>query len=318
MEANEWNQSPDKEPQPKNFKMTLAALAILLLISLGFNIYQFNKNKQASQTVESLNIDLKDTESARELLQNKLDDLGTQFETTRMDLTSKDSILSQRDTEIFEKQKQIQNILNKSNVTEKELKQAQRMINSLNQDIVQFKKEIEILKEKNDSLVAVTDTLLYHQTQLSSELAVEKQRADDTEQKFRSTFSVSNYQIQGLKVRKSGKEVETDKAKRIDKLRVTFDLDANQYAESGQKEIFIAIYKPDGSLGRFKDAHHGQLKTASNGNIDYSDKVVFNYQKGSKQNIAFDWEDFDFPRGIYKIDLYQNGLKIGNKSVELK
>ncbi|HUH35587.1 MAG TPA: hypothetical protein VL022_07140 [Moheibacter sp.] len=318
METNELNQYPENEPQPKNNKVILAVLAIALLASLGFNAYQFSQNKQANQTVETLNIDLKDTETARELLQEKLDDLNMQFEETRMDLSAKDSILTHRDSEIFEKQKQIQSILNKSDVSEKELKQAQRMINSLNQDIAQFKKEISILKEKNDSLVAVNDTLQFNQTQLTSELAVEKQRADDTEHKMRSTFAVSNYQIQGLKVKKSGKEVETDKAKRIDKLRVSFDLDANQYAESGQKEIYIAIYKPDGSLGRFKDATHGQLETASNGNIDYSDKVSFNYQRGSKQNISFDWEDFDFPRGHYKIDLYQNGLKIGNKSVELK
>lgn len=320
METNEFDQSsPTEQPEgKKSNKAIIVALAALLLGSLGFNVYQLNQNKKTTSAIEILNVDLKDTEQAKIVLQSKLDDLTADFEATRIDLESKDSILTRRDAEIFEKQKQIQSILSKDNVTEKELSQAQRMINSLNNEIAQFKREIATLKEEKDSLIAVTDTLQFKQTQLTSELEEEKQRADDNEQKMRSTFSVSNYQIQGLKVRKSGKEVETDKAKRIDKLRVSFDLDPNQYAESGPKEIFIAIYKPDGALGKFDGATYGQLETTSSGMIDYSDKVRFNYQTGSKQNITFDWEDFDFPKGHYKIDLYQNGMKIGQKTVELR
>lgn len=316
METTEMEKSsPERNNQNRPI---IIALSVLLIASIGFNIYQLNKNHRTTNEVELLNIDLKDTENARKLLQEKLDELTIEFEQSREDLSARDSMLVQRDIEIFEKQKEIQNILSKSEVNSSELKKAQRMINSLNNDIAQFKREISELKQQKDSLIAVTDTLNIKQTELITELASEKERADKTEQTLRSTFSVSNYKIQGLKVRKSGKEVETDRAKRIDKLRVSFDLDPNQHAESGSKEIFIAIYKPDGSLGKFEGATHGIMKTASLETIEYSDKVSFNYQTGSKQNITFDWEDYDFPKGNYKIDLYQNGLKIGQEILELK
>ena len=97
-------------------------------------------------------------------------------------------MLVQRDVEIFEKQKEIQNILNKSEVTSSELKKAQRMINSLNNDIAQFKREIAELRQQKDSLIAVTDTLNIKQTELITELETERQRADETEHKLRSTF----------------------------------------------------------------------------------------------------------------------------------
>lgn len=318
METNE-NYNEEHNDQQKTSKtkeyVIIGILFAALLGSLGYNVYLHN---QSADRIETLNIDLKDTESAKVILQQELDDLTAEYERAKVDIETKDSLLSTRDKEIFSKQKEIQNILSKENVTSAELKKAQRMINSLNTDIAQYKKQISILTEKNDSLIARTDTLQYQQTQLSGELAVQTQRADDTEQKMKSTFSVSNYQITGLKVRNSGKEVETDKAKRIDKLRVAFDLDPNQFAESGQKEIFIAIYKPDGSLGKFKGASYGELETVNKGTIEYSDKVSFNYQKGSKQNITFDWEDFEFPKGTYKVDLYQNGMKIGQKSLDLR
>src|SRR5690606_13814153 len=151
-------------------------------------------HNQSADRIETLNIDLKDTESAKVILQQELDDLTAEYERAKVDIETKESLLSTRDKEIFSKQKEIQNILSKDNVTASELKKAQRMINSLNTDIAQYKKQISILTEKNDSLIARTDTLQYQQTQLSGELAVQTQRADDTEQKMKSTFSISNYQ----------------------------------------------------------------------------------------------------------------------------
>lgn len=318
METNETQSNYDQQPTPPSKTreyIIIGVLAALLLGSLGYNYYQHSQNK--SET-DLLTLDLRDTEKAKVILQNQLDSLTEEFEQSKLDLGVKDSLLSKRDMEIFDKQKEIQNILNKSNVSEDELKQAKRMINALNADIARFKQEIAVLQEKNDSLLVVNDTLRYNSFKLGEKAHNEKAKAEATEKKMRSTFSVSNYQIKGLRVKNSGKEVETDKAKRIDKLRVSFDLDPNEYAASGEQEIFIAIYKPDGSLGKFQDASPGQLETWSLGSVEYSDKVAFNYTKGATQNVTFDWEEYDFPKGTYKIDLYQNGLKIGQKSLELR
>lgn len=288
----------------KSFVIALICLSFLGQISCD------NGKKEAEEKIENLNLNLENAEEAKATLQNEFDNLKAEFDNLKIDLSSKDSILSKKDTEIANKQREIQNILSNKNATEAELKKAKELINSLNADVASFKEEIAALKAEND-------TLKINQERLEGNLTAETKRADDTEELIKSTFSVSNYKITGLKVKGSGKEVETDKAKRIDKIRVSFDLDPNQNAD-GEKEIFIAIYKPDGGLGKFKGSNPGQIKTNSNGTIDYSDKVSFNYQRGSKQNITFDWEDFDFPKGNYKIDLYQNGMKIGQRSVELR
>src|SRR5690606_11328401 len=172
------------------------------------------------------------------------------------------------------------------------------MISALNADIARFKQEIAVLQEENDSLLVVNDTLRYNSFKMSGKVEKEKAKAIATENKMRSTFSVSNYKITGLRVKNSGKEVETDKAKRIDKMRVSFSLDPNEFAESGQQEVYIAIFTRDGTLGRFHDASPRQLEAWSLGTIDYSDKVAFDYTKGSTQNVPFDWEEYDFPNGI--------------------
>lgn len=311
---NNPNLQPE-EPRKKNNQITIIVLIILLIGSISFNIYQ-SMNKSA--TVELINVDLRDERKAKEKLQEQLNILTTEFETSKKDLMIKDSTLSKRDAEIFEKQKEIQNLLNKKELSESELKKAKRMINSLNGEIARFKDEIKLLRAQNDSLVIANTTIVAEKEDITNQLIEEKEKSIEKDKNIRSTFSVSNYKLTGLKVRKSGKEVETDRARRIDKLRVTFDLDPNNYAETGTKEIYIAIYKPDGQLGKFKNASPGEIDTWSLGKVQYSDKVKFHYNKGTKQNITFDWEEYDFPKGTYKIDLYQNGFKIGQKTLDLR
>lgn len=311
---NNPNLQPE-EPRKKNNQITIIVLIILLIGSISFNIYQ-SMNKSAA--IELINVDLRDERKAKEKLQEQLNILTTEFETSKKDLMIKDSTLSKRDAEIFEKQKEIQNLLNKKELSESELKKAKRMINSLNGEIARFKDEIKLLRAQNDSLVIANTTIVAEKEDITNQLIEEKEKSIEKDKNIRSTFSVSNYKLTGLKVRKSGKEVETDRARRIDKLRVTFDLDPNNYAETGTKEIYIAIYKPDGQLGKFKNASPGEIDTWSLGKVQYSDKVKFHYNKGTKQNITFDWEEYDFPKGTYKIDLYQNGFKIGQKTLDLR
>lgn len=312
---NTQNSYQPKPPKKTKEYIIIGILSAALVGSVSYNVIQSQKTEENTRLFA---IDLKDEKNAKILLQKELDSLSGEFEKTKEGLDVRDSLLSKRDAEIFDKQKEIQNILNKSEVSESELKQARRMIAALNADIGRFKQEILVLKQQNDSLTVANTSLTDEKNTISEELISEKEKAQETEANVRSTFSISNYKLTGLQVKRSGKEVETDKAKRIDKLRVSFDLDENQYAETGVKEIFIAIYKPDGTLGKFANATAGSIDTWSLGTVNYSDKIKFNYTKGSNQNISFDWEDYEFPKGTYKIDLYQNGFKIGQKSLDLR
>lgn len=302
-------------PGKKKEYLIIGILSVLLLVSLGYNLYQSWEQESMTELFE---IDLKDEANAKILLQGQLDSLTSEFEKSKEGIDVRDSLLSTRDAEIFDKQREIQNILNQNEVSETELKQARRMIAALNADVGRFKQDMKELKQKNDSLLLANETLITEKESISEELNIEKEKAQETEANVRSTFSISNYQLTGVQIKRSGKEVETDKAKRIDKLRVSFDIDPNVYAESGPNEIFIAVFKPDGKLGKFKDASSGELDTWSLGKVQYSDKVKFNYTKGTRKTISFDWEEYDFPKGVYKIDLYQNGFKIGQKSMELR
>src|SRR5690606_39345618 len=71
------------------------------------------------------------------------------------------------------------------------------------------KKDLKELKQKNDSLLVVNETLSTEKTNIEEELISEKEKAKETESSVRSTFSISNYQLSGVMVKRSGDRKST-------------------------------------------------------------------------------------------------------------
>ena len=70
----------------------------------------------------------------------------------------------------------------------------------------------------------------------------------------------------------------------------------------------ICVYYPDGTLsvssGTFTD-RQGNTK-------QYTNKIDVNYVQGQKIPVSFEWRPGDkFKSGDYKIEIYNNGFKIG-------
>lgn len=312
-----------KKFKENNSKRDIAiwVLSILLLSTIGYIIYQ-NINYKIDNS--SLTIDANDIERSREMLKQELRVLRSDYDDVKKVAKEQDSTINERDIVIFEKQKQIQNILNTQNVSESELKRARMLIISLQDDINDYKKQIAKLIYENKELNAANlalniekDSIIVEKKTVETDLKSTQESFDKHQETVNSTLSISNYSIKGLTVRNNGKEVETNKAKRIDKVRVTFDLDDNNVA-TGKKTLYIAVHKPDGSLGIFKDAEFGDLKLRNGNDVKYSDVVLVDYQNGEAQTVSFDWIDYEFPKGKYEIDVYENGFKIGQSTIELK
>ncbi len=302
--------------------LIICVLAFLLVITVGYIVFDRETN---STKFSDMQIDINNLERSREVLKQELRITRAQYEESKNAQFAKDSSISYRDRLIFEKQKAIQSILNKEEIDKKQVLKAKNLIVSLQGDIADYKLEIAKLRKENQQLLYKNTELTKEKEQISVEkktvtenLEQEKIEHDRLLQTTNATLSISNYTIKGLKVKSSGREVETDRAKRINKVRVTFDIDKNSNATAESKELFVRVYKPDGKIGHFEGAESGFLKLRSGSEIEYSDKVKVNYNNTDGSRVNFDWIDYDFPKGDYKIDIYQNGFKIGQNTLTLK
>ncbi|MEJ7675131.1 MAG: hypothetical protein WKF59_21115 [Chitinophagaceae bacterium] len=96
-----------------------------------------------------------------------------------------------------------------------------------------------------------------------------------------STLQAFNFKIIGVQERRN-KEKETSTAKRVDKLRISFDLE-NRIATSGAKDVFVSITAPDGTPVAVEALGSGKFVTREGIERLFTKKVQVNYNQGEKQ-----------------------------------
>lgn len=311
-DMNTGQYSTTKTPATNN-KTTIiySVLAAALLGTWGYIIYDKNKVKEQVTTLTTQNTMVtNERDQVRDLYNSslaRLDSLMGENQTMSDNLASRDSEIARLRTEI-------RKVVNNKNATASDLARARQMIKELNGKIEGLAAEVDRLQGENQQLVATNQQITQEKQKVESDLVAtqtEKQNIQKTLDEtadIASTLKASNISIYALNERSSGKEKETASAKRADKLRITFDLDENRLAKSGEKEIFITVTAPDGSA----IATNTSFATREEGQKPYTSKVTVPYETGKRTPVSFDWKaDKNFQTGNYKIEIYHNGFKIG-------
>ena len=310
------------KPQNKWRNYLTATLVIALLCSWGYIIWIKNKNQETIQQSDFVKTNLV---SERDVLQKELEDAARLYDMIKTNsanmVHSKDSTISKRDRDIADKRKKIQQLLSKINATEKDLAEAKGLIASLNGDIMTYKTQVETLQGEKIILTqeknAVTQQRDRVQKNYDSATSVIKQKEDIID--VASTLKASNFSILGIHEKTNGKEEKTTTAKRVDKLRISFDIDENRVAQSGIKNIFVCITGPDGKPIIAEALGSGKFSTRDGEQKNYTQKIDLNYTQGQRQTLSIDWkQNTNFEKGDYKIEVYNNGFKIGEGISSLK
>jgi hypothetical protein len=307
---------PAPPPEKKNMRNLLTAgLLIALLGTWGYIIYDKNKTKE---TIQQKDMQLATTTTEKDELRKELDDATMRYDmikTSSANMShSKDSVITQRDKEISQKRAEINRILSNAKATKEELAQAKTLIASLNDDIVGYKTQIETLQGEKIVLIQEKETVTKERDVARKETedakTVIKEKEDVID--IGSTLHASNFSITGINERKSGKEKTTSTAKKVDKLRISFDIDENRISQSGNKTIYICITDPKGKPVSVEALGSGIFTARDGVEKAFTQKVEINYTQGQRQTINVDWkQNSDFETGDYKIEVYNNGFKIG-------
>ena len=301
--------TPEKN---KNLRAILTGgLVVALLATWGYIIYDKNQQKQTIDQKETM---IATTSTQRDQLQRELDDAAMRYDVLKTSNSKKDSTISAKDRDIEEKQTKIRQLLSKADATQEELSEAKRLIRSLNGDLVGYKEQVVVLQQQNTHLTAekaiVTRQRDRAQRDFDSSTLVIKQKEDVIN--VASTLHASNFNIVGINEKNNGKEKTTSTAKRVDKLRISFDLDENMVAQSGAKELYVCITGPDGTPIAVQALGSGTFSTREGSERPYTQKLDVNYTQNRRQTVSFDWkQNSDFTTGNYKIEVFNNGFKVG-------
>jgi len=179
-----------------------------------------------------------------------------------------------------------------------------------------------------DSLYTVNQELKAENEQIRSSYQMEQQKSSsllkDKEaltEKVTMAAVLRAYKITASGVRGSGdKERITDKAKRVEKIKVCFTLGENPLLSAGAKDIYIRIARPDKMIlarGRGDDysfSYKGEI-------LQYTMRETVNYQNQA-MDICTYWINRsakeNLPEGVYVVSVYAEDFEIGQTSFELK
>jgi len=181
---------------------------------------------------------------------------------------------------------------------------------------------------KMDSIVVVNEVLTEENLQFKEEIQQEKRINRDLVQdkedltnivEEASVLSTYNLSSVPVHVKGSGKEAETTKLKRVDRVKICFTLGKNSILEPGIRTLYVRIAQPDDEVlvkGRGEEytfTYEGEI-------IQYSIKEDIDYQNEA-QYICTYWNrrpSLELQAGLYHVDIFDGDNLIGETTFTLK
>jgi myosin heavy subunit len=301
----------------------MKALLLVLLSAglLGTWVYHlYDKNHYRNLKSESILI--KDTAAVQSRVKDSLQVLFNQaMEQMIAKRSDVDSLKDQLDTQVFQIFKlrnEISNILKNRNLTKADLTLAK-------EKIAELQKKIQEVKDQNDNLEEERVKLSTTLNQLSAEMKdlheniqrlgkENKELAETINQA--STFIVSEMRLIPVDVRQGTKETETSQAFKANKFLVSFAVQ-NNIVKNTMSEVVVVITDPGGKVLHNDIWESGIFETKTSGTKDYTIKLRFEYNRGEQKRMMLTLEPEKFIKGNYKMQVYHNGVLIGETSKTL-
>lgn len=199
--------------------------------------------------------------------------------------------------------------------------------------IAKLKKEADTLREimkgfvrTIDSLNTLNQTLVAEKKTVLKQLDVEKEKQtvlikEKNELKTTiakgSILTCFNVTAKGVQFKRGGtKESETSKARKAEKIKVSFTLGENKIAKAEEKTIFIRVMTPDGKemAKNYDDSYRFNFNQSSG---YYAGKATLNYANVEISGVTYCEGQGEMVPGNYIIEVTCDGVVIGNTSLKL-
>ncbi|TVR41717.1 MAG: hypothetical protein EA394_05430 [Bacteroidia bacterium] len=309
----EKQENPEKQEIPQQagknnvmpYRVTIVVLA--LFIAVLAVLWYSSRQSLREMTFE------REVAAERNLaLQHELDSVLDEYYSAKREY---DEILTDKDSIIQASAREIQDLI----ARQADYYRIRRQLNLLREVTQSYVKEI-------DSLYVVTQQLTAENIQMREEIQQVQRRSMELSQdkeilasKVEEAATLRAYQIEvtPFMLRGRGRENETDRARRVEQLRVCFLIAENPVTPPGEYNAYMRVADPEGNILRVSDdfshafIHQGDT-------LQFSVKDSF-YYENSVKNKCLTWQRIDeFEPGLYSISLFTDDYRLGETAIELR
>lgn len=318
--ASEFSERPQYKPSSLN-KPPKQWIPILLIALLAASwIYFFSRDASSRNETNTLQQQLLRSDSGKATLEGDYRQTLQRIDELTVMNTGMDSIVRSRNKEIEIMKDRIRVILGKEKSNAEELAEAKRLINALNEKINGYIDTVMSIRLQNTLLRSEKDIIATQKEMLQQRYEANRIAKEKVEEKLdiASTLVASQITLTTVHEKNSGKEKETATAKRTHLLRCRFDV-YNRVNEAGKQALYIIVTDPFGQVVSDPATGSVRFTTRREGERVYTLKTEVDFTAGEVANVAAEWKpEKKFAPGLYIIEIYHNGFRIGEVEKTLR
>jgi vacuolar-type H+-ATPase subunit I/STV1 len=252
------------------------------------------------------------SEYVKEELADQYMELSDQYEGYKIRIDN-DSLFAKLETEQMKVQRLQEELRTVKSTNAKRINELTKELQTLRAILRNYVAQIDSLNKINEQLTVENRqvTAKYNQaTKTVSQLTHEKEQLTETV-KMAAKLSTSNIAVRGI----NSKNKTADKIGKMTQLEVSFTINGNITAETGEKTIYIRIQNPmDEPLVKSS----GNTFRYENRDISYSEKRTVEYG-GEELRVSIYYAITEtLTPGSYRVDIFADGNRIGQKSFMLE
>jgi hypothetical protein len=296
--TNTYQKQPEQKPSP-----IMVVLVVVLTVAVIVLAYlYFTKSQHLGQTTAEKAI-LEDVKSD---LEKQLRDMIVEYDSLK---TTNDSVNGL----LVNEQDKIKNLLRMQATDAEKIRKYKSELETLRDVMRSYIVQIDSLNTRNRELTAenlqVKEQLTNAETQ-NTELSKQKEILN-TQVTLAKVLSAKNIVIEPLN--KSDKT--NSKVSKVAKIKVCFTVRENSVAESGTKDIYLRILRPDEVV---LPSGNNETLSMNGEQVVFSAKRQLEYENKDIDMCIFWDKNADLIAGNYTVILYAENYEIGSSTFTLK
>lgn len=300
-------------------KYFIAAIIVLALLSVGLGYLYLGEKKLNEEKQTKIDQQIKEQVVATTQIDSMTRELNLKIvEVKKLGGDISSYQLIKADLEADKRQLLSQKNLN-FNSFEAKIKNYQAILAEKDADLQKLRKENGILTSQNETLNTENTGLKSEKQKLSDSINTFSTKNKELADKVTQASALRAETINVYAISSRGKESDGGayKARKLEKIRISFHLVDNPLAKREDKEIFIRVLEPNGTI-------LSNLATGSGIFQFNGQEMVYTLKKryfytNSHQLVEFVYSrGQEYKQGKYSIELYSEGYKIGQGTFDIR
>lgn len=286
----------------KNFITASIAILAIAVVAITFLLV---RERQAKNDMALL------FELEKEEMENEYTRFANQYDELQYQI-SNDSLIKVLENEKLKTQRLLEELRSVKTTNAREIMRLKKELATVRSVLRTYVVQIDSLNRLNQELAEENKAVKRKYNEATRQISSLSEETKMLNEKVELASQLDATHIQTLPMNKRGKKAR--RVKDVVKFAISFTISKNISAETGEKDIYLRITKPDNSVLAKSNAHTFPYE---NKELAYSIKKNIEYT-GEEQELTAYWDVEEYLyAGEYRVDIFADGTLIGTSHFTL-